>query len=340
MKKIALLLIGLFLVPTLVLTSCDKGDDPGDGTVVQPSFDLMKDYMIANSLDISKILKNSDNEKFVAPPPADAGDALDAFLAKYYIMDIRSQEVFNAGHIEGANLTPFSSILTEAPKAGSKPILVVCYSGQTACYATALLRMYGYKHTQALKWGMSGWNSETAAASWDKKKGVEPANGHSNWTSDPAPQNMVFSAPKITTSGSTGEAILKKRVEDAVAAGFGAATVSGTDVLNSPTSYFINNYFSEGDYAAFGHIDGAYRVQPLTLAGGEYVNLDPNAVVVNYCYTGQTSAVLAACLRVLGYDAKTLTYGMNGLYNTNPAWTVNQWGGDSNPKNLPLVVVQ
>ncbi|WP_170309953.1 rhodanese-like domain-containing protein [Seonamhaeicola maritimus] len=339
MKKIALLLIGLFLVPTLFLTSCDKGDEPGEGTVVQPSFDLMKDYMVTNGLDISKILKNSDNEKFVAGPPADAGAALDAFLAKYYIIDIRDAGTFSAGHIAGAKNVPFANILTEAPNAGSKPILIVCFSGQTACYATALLRLYGYKHTQALKWGMSGWNPATAVGSWDKKIGADEAENHANWTSNPAPNNMVFSDPKITTSGSTGEAILKKRVEDAVAAGFGAAVVSGTDVLNSPGSYFINNYFSEGDYSAFGHIDGAYRILPLTLAGNEYKNLDPDATVVTYCYTGQTSAVMSACLRVLGYDAKSLTYGMNGLYNTNPAWdnTVNKWGGDSGPKNLPLV---
>ena len=46
---------------------------------------------------------------------------------------------------------------------------------------------------------------------------------------------------------------------------------------------------------------------------------------------------MTACLRVLGYDAYTLTFGMNGMFNTNPAWSTNQWGGDSNPKNLPLV---
>lgn len=336
MKKLALLLIGLIIAPTLFLTSCDKGDEPGENVVVKPSFELMKDYMVANGMDINKIIKNSDDEKFVVGPPATAAD-VPAFVDKYYIMDIRSQEVFNAGHIQGANLTAFSDILTEAPNAGSKPILVVCYSGQTACYATALLRLYGYKHTRALKWGMSGWNPTTAAASWDKKIGAEEANGHANWTANPAPNNLMFSDPSVPTTGASGDVILKKRVEEAVVAGFGAAVVSGTDVLNNPNSYFINNYFSETDYTAFGHIDGAYRVLPLTLAGDEYLSLDPGKTVVTYCYTGQTSAVISACLRVLGYNAKSLTYGMNGMYNTNPAWSTNQWGGDSNPKNLPLV---
>ena len=335
MKKLALLLIGLLIAPTLFLTSCDKGDEPGEGVIVQPSFELMKDYMVANSMDIPNILTNSDGEKFVVGPPADAD--LSAFLSKYYIIDIRDLNTFNDGHIEGAKNVAFSNILTEAPNAGSKPILVVCFSGQTACYATALLRLYGYPKTRALKWGMSGWNPATAVNSWDKKIGVEEANGHANWTANTAPNNMIFDDPDISTSGASGDVILKKRVEDAVAAGFGAAVVSGTDVLNNPNSYFINNYFNANDYSAFGHINGAYRINPLTIAGGEFNNLNPDGTVVTYCYTGQTSAVMTAYLRVLGYDAKSMTYGMNGIYNTNPAWSTNQWGVTGNPKNLPLV---
>ncbi len=28
---------------------------------------------------------------------------------------------------------------------------------------------------------------------------------------------------------------------------------------------------------------------------------------------------------------------MNALWNQNATWTTNQWGGDSNPKDLPVV---
>ena len=337
MKKINLLLIGLLLIPSLLLTSCDRGDDPVNGPVAEPAFTLMTDYMKANSLDIDKVIKNSDGEKFVTGAPADDGAALDAFLAKYYIIDIRSAADYGAGHIEGAKNVAFGDILNEAPNAGAKPILIACYSGQTACYATALLRMYGYKHTQALKWGMSGWNQATAGP-WNGKIGADSADGHTNWSYSAAPANVLFDDPTIATFSVVGEDILKERVEQVVAAGFGVATVSGSDVLASPGDYFVNNYFSEADYAAFGHIANAYRILPLTLTGNEYKNLNSNAnaKVVTYCYTGQTSAVMTACLRVLGYDAYTLTYGMNGMFNTNDAWTTNQWGGDSNPKNLPL----
>lgn len=334
MKKLNLLLLSLLLIPALLLTSCDRGDDIVDKTT--PAFLLMKDYMTANSLDINKVIKNSDDEKFVVGAPLAAD--LDAFLAKYYIIDIRSSADFTSkGHITGAKNIAFTDILNEAPNAGSKPILVVCYTGQTACYATALLRMYGYKHTQALKWGMSGWNTNTAGA-WNGKIGANAADGHANWSYGTAPANVVYNDPTIASFSTDGSQILKERVQQVVAAGFSSVTVSGTDVLDSPNNYFINNYFSETDYSGFGHIDGAYRIFPLTLTNNEYLNLNPdsNAKVVTYCYTGQTSAVITACLRVLGYNAYTLTFGMNGFYNTNAAWTTNQWGVDSNPKDLPL----
>jgi rhodanese-related sulfurtransferase len=332
MKKISLLLIGLFLIPTLFLTSCDKGDD----TLVDatPAFTLMKDYAINNNLDINKIITNSDGEKFVAGPPATAAD-VPAYIAKYTILDIRGAADFAKGHIQGAKNITFSNILTEAATA-SKPILMVCYTGQTACYATALLRMYGYSHTQALKWGMSGWNAATAGP-WNGKIGSNEADGHANWTYGGAPQNNVFSDPVISTLATNGETIFKNQIEKVIAAGF--KTASGSDVLNNPNNYFINNYYSQADYSGFGHIEGAYRILPLTLADNSYKGLDPapGAKVVTYCYTGQTSAVVTACLNVLGYDAYSMTFGMNGIFNTNSAFKSNQWGVDSKPKDLPLV---
>lgn len=333
MKKLSLILIGLLLIPTLFLTSCDEGEEPVIDTT--PTFTILKDYMINNGYDIDKIIKNSDGEKFVTAAPATEGD-LPAFLSKYYIIDIRTADAFAAGHIEGAKNVPFKNILTEGAAAGSKPVLVVCYTGQTACYATALMRLYGFKHTQALKWGMSGWNPATAG-SWNNNTG-DIAVGNQNWSYSGALPNDINNDPTISALSSDGASILKSRVELAVQDGF--KTAKGSDVLANPTGYFINNYFSETDFGAFGHITNAYRILPLTLADNSYKGLNPSAgaKIATYCYTGQTSAVVTACLRVLGYDAYSLTFGMNGMYHSNSAWKSNQWGvGSSNPKNYPLV---
>ena len=229
-------------------------------------------------------------------------------------MVIRSCGDFSGVHIEGAVDVAFGDILTEAAKAGSKPILVVCYTGQTACFATSLLRLYGYPLTQALKWGMSGWSS--SKDSWTGKIG-NAADGHANWTTAAAPANQAYAYPVVISDMESGSDILMERVEAVVAEGFGAATVAGTGVLDNPGNYFINNYFSETDYTGFGHIDGAKRISPLKLGDGSISYLDPEKTVVTYCYTGQTSAVITAYLRVLGYDAISMLFGMNGFYNSN-----------------------
>jgi rhodanese-related sulfurtransferase len=331
MKKLSLLIFGLLLVPTLLLTSCDEGEVPEIN--ITPTFTTLKDYMINNKLDINDILMSPDGVNFVQGAPDDAG--LAAFLAKYYIIDIRTSDAFTAGHIQGAKNVAFANILAEGAAAGSKPVLVVCYTGQTACYATALLRLYGYPNTQALKWGMSGWNPLTAT-SWNNAIGDVGVGSKWSYTSEPAP--LVFPDPVIASLSQDGATILKSRVELAVQEGF--KTAKNTDVIANPNNYFINNYFSGTDYLGFGHITDAYRVLPLTLADNSYKGIDPaaNAKVVTYCYTGQTSAIITACLKVLGYDAYSLTFGMNGLYHSNTAWKSNQWGvGSSVPKNLPLV---
>ena len=327
MKKLSIYLIVLFLVPTFIFTGCK------DDEVVEPAIITLTKYMTANSLDLPNIIgSKTDGTFFATAAPATDGEVA-AWAASFYIMDIRSTEVFDGGHIVGAHNVLLSNILTEASSA-DKPILVVCYTGQTACYATSLLRLYGYPTAKALKWGMCGWN-ETFAAKWNAQIGSSHADGSTNWSDGSAPTPVIYDLPVLTESGTDGATILNSRVDAVVAAGF--SPLSATDVLTTPTNYFINNYFSDAHYTGFGHIDGAHRISPLSIADDYIKNLDPNAKVVTYCYTGQTSAVITAYLNVLGYDAYSMTFGMNGIYNDNDAWSTNQWGADSNPKDLNTV---
>jgi rhodanese-related sulfurtransferase len=331
--KYALFFIAIF---ALIATGCkkDEEEEEEEETTTTTAFDLLSDYLAAESMDLGDIIKyhGTDGDvKFVVAPPADSA-SVQAFVDKYYIIDVRSADVYATGHIEGAVNTAYGDVLTEAANAGSKPICVVCYTGQSACFATALLRLSGYPDAQALKWGMTGWSSDFD--SWTGNIG-DIADGDANWTYDAAPANVKYDDPSISSSATDGASILTERVSTVLADGFKG--VSAADVLASPENYFINNYFSETDYLGFGHIDGAYRVNPLLLADETVYNLDPDKMVVTYCYTGQTSAVITAYLRVLGYDAYSLKFGMNGLFNSNSAWASNQWGVDSNSKDLPYV---
>lgn len=314
MKKYLIYTILIAFIFTISFTSCKETETPSD----QGNYEVLTTYLKANNLDINTITNG-----FVMGAPADGN------VSGKWVMDIRSAADFANGHIDGANNVAFKDILTAAATA-NKPILVVCYTGQTACYATSLLRLYGYSDAQALKWGMSGWNAQ-----FDKwTPNCKDLTTEANWTTD-ATAAGTFDAPDWTSSTTDGATLLQERVETVVAAGF--KTASNTDVLANPGNYYINNFFSEAHYTGFGHIKGAVRVNPLLIDNCK--NLDPKAKVVTYCYTGQTSAVITAYLKVLGFDAYSLTFGINGMTTSNPFWTSgnvsNHWGFDSKSKDLP-----
>jgi len=325
MKKFVLYTLLLALIASFSFTSC-KYDDECDcsGSEVL-AYETLTSYLKSIEMDLDHVMTSSEGAKFVMAAPAD-GD-----LSAKWIMDIRSAADFATAHIEGANNVPFANILTAAATA-DKPILVVCYTGQTACYATSLLRLAGYTETQALKWGMSGWNSQ-----FDKwTANCKDLTTATNWTVSEASAGD-FDAPDWTSSSTSGADILAERVAAVVAAGF--KTASNSDVLASPGNYYINNYLSAEHYTGFGHVNGAVRISPLLIDNCS--NLNPGQKIVTYCYTGQTSAVITAYLNVLGFEAYSLTFGINGMSHTNSFWTTgsvtNHWGYDSNPKSLPTV---
>jgi len=88
-------------------------------------------------------------------------------------------------------------------------------------------------------------------------------------------------------------------------------------VLDNPYNYCINVYLTAADVVNYGNISGAYRINPLSLSSGEYLGLDPNKTIVSYCYTGQTTSMITAYLTILGYDAKIIKFGLNGMIYSN-----------------------
>jgi rhodanese-related sulfurtransferase len=321
MKTLFLFSFLFAFVATFTFTGCKKDDPPA---VEVNEYALLSDQIKISSLDLDKMLSS-----LVLFPAAEID------VATKYIIDLRSATDYAAGHIANAVNVEFKNILTEASKTAAKPILVVCYTGQTSTYAVTLLRLYGYPDASALKWGMSGWN-----ATFDKwTANCKDLKTDANWNVDIV-TNITFESPKLVTGLTTGSEILKKRVELVVAAGF--KSITPADVLANPSNYFINSYISAAHYAGFGHIKGSYRINPLLITDGTINHLDPSKKIVSICYTGQTSGCITAWLNVLGYDAYSLLWGLNGLSYTNSFWTTptvitNHWGFDSKSKTFTTV---
>ena len=301
MRKLRSLLFLLALVPLVVLTACKDEDDP---LPVSNDFNTLKTYLVSSGLDLPDVL-----DGWITSAPADVAE-VDAWADSYYIIDIREAADYNNGHIKGAVNSTLGNILTQAGNAGVKPILVVCYTGQSAGHAVVALRLSGYPDAKVLKWGMSGWHNATAGP-WKNNIGSS-AVGSGKWIKpmDIAP-NQTFEYPSLNAISSDGPGILAERVQALLSNGFKG--VENADVLANPGNYFVNNYWAESDTDHYGHIEGAFRVNPLSFAAGTFKNINPDKPAVTYCWTGQTSSMVTAYLTVLGYEARSLKFGCNAM---------------------------
>ena len=231
-----------------------------------------------------------------------------------FIIDYRSATDFASGHIKGAVNMPLSDLVDKVddgtiPK--DKVILNVCYSGQTASAATAVLNLLGYD-AQNLLFGMCA--VDTSISNTGQWLGQIAADEHANDLETQAhTTTTTHDFPTLNTGETEAEEIIKARFKEVIAPGW--PKINADDVWDAPSNYFIVNYWPESEYLDPGHIPGAYQFTPKTsLKTDTKLNLLPtDKTVVIYCYTGQTSAQVATYLTILGYDAKSLLYGVNGF---------------------------
>lgn len=296
MRKYGIFFI-MLLVP--VFFSCkDDIETPVD------QYELLSDYLVEQSMDLPDLLSG-----WIVGAPDEAG--LTSFLNDNYVIDIRAEDAFNSGHIEGAVHSSLGTILDDAVNA-TKPIVVACYTGQSAGHAVMALRLMGYTDARVLKFGMSGWNSNFSGP-WVSNSGSNGnvGVGHNMWKNGSPASSTNFANQNFESSFDDPQFILEDRVNYMIQQGFKG--ISGTDVLSSPSAYFINNFWAEADANKYGIIDGAYRIFPLSLESGDFDKLDSDKTVVTYCWTGQTSSMVTAYLTVLGFEAKSLKFGANGM---------------------------
>ena len=304
MKNFKILLLSLLAV-SFFFTSCDDDDSSVNESQVLVEYLESAGGTVVNSFPI--MIKTSDvNTAVVAS-------------ADQFVIDIRSADDFAAGHIDGAVNVAAGNVLTyyEANNLDEyETVVIACYSGQTAGWVNGLLRTMGYTNTKDMKWGMCGWNA-TTSGSWTSNIGNTYA---ASLVTDITAKAEAGNFPKLETGEEDGEAILRARVEAVFAEGFGEAKVSAATVFGATDNYYIVNYWSDYDYA-WGHIPTAiqYATKASLTSDTFLKTLPTDKTIAVYCYTGQTSAHVAAYLRVLGYDAKSILFGVNGMsYDAMP----------------------
>ncbi len=313
----------VFLTLGLVMGCSDDDDNGGTQPTVKTDFELLTEYMAANNLDLPDLLSS-----WIVTAQA----VFDEGLENYFIIDIRSAEDFEDGHIEGAHNTTLADVVTyeAANNMQDLPVIVVCYTGQSAGHAVMALRLKGVSDARVLQWGMSGWNS--AFDRWTANTGNAALDYSGAWTSgDDPPALPSYDAPEIDTQLTDGAAILDYQVDHAILDGFNR--IGATDVLGDYDAYQVITFWAESDWDAYGHVTGAYQVAPGTLSIETLDALDPDATVVVYCWTGQTSSMVTAWLNALGYDAVSLTFGVNSMIYDD--LTGHKWDPAATPAELP-----
>ncbi len=304
MKKFLSYLFIVMFVPTLFLTSCkDKNDDP----VVNGTYTDLQTYMSANGMDLPDLLSS-----WVIDPTPVADNGIveaDGTIPTYYVFDLRSAEVFAKGHVKGAMNVALADVVTKANEVGKdKPILVFCYTGQTAGRAVMALRLSGFSDAKVAKFGFSAWTDNSEFDSWSGKIG-NIADGNPNWNTNASATLPTELYPTWTSTSTDGATILAERVQ--VMLTTPEWYVSGADVLAAPADYSIYNYWDATTFTTIGHFVGAYQYSPISFANVNALNPDNSNLI--YCYTGQTSSITTAWFNVLGYNVKSISFGVNGL---------------------------
>ena len=308
MKKINFLLLG-FLFSLFFVTSCSKDEET---PVTINESEVLATYLESTSSPAGKDFVNTDMPTIITATDVKTLNE----TGQVYIIDIRSATDFATGHIANAHNVAFADILTHIKGVDLTPytkVAIVCYTGQTAGYATSLLRLMGYNKAFSMKWGMCSWHADFAGK-WE----TAIANGNayaSQFTMTATDKGAPGSLPTLSTGKTTGQDILEARIAALLTEGFTPATVSNATLFGALSNYYIINYWPAAQYADPGHIPGAVQYTPKESIklSADLKTLPTNKTLAVYCYTGQTSAFLVAYLRLLGYDAKSILYGANAM---------------------------
>jgi rhodanese-related sulfurtransferase len=228
-----------------------------------------------------------------------------------YLIDVRPAPDFANGHIKGANNVDVKVLFTSAELAKlptDRQIVVNCYSGQTSAQVVAALQMLGYD-AYSLTYGIPSWGTNE--------------NVTYPFTADQSGNYPVVTDAATLEGGNAAPAPLGDTVSTAAAAYFSGGTknIKAADVFanlndgDADNDPVIIDFRSPEDYA-LGHIAGAANVGIKNMfTTAELAKLPADKQIVGYCYSGQTCSQAVAGLRMLGYDAYNMSYGL-------PSWAI------------------
>lgn len=233
---------------------------------------------------------------------------------QYLLIDIRDTENYEAGHIEGAYNVPRDEIIeffhTKINPAGFKKVAIIDDNGPLAVYVATLMRLAGYSNTYGLKFGMGSWN----------RKFVGEISKHlSNKYANRIDTNKVYRPQAGSLPNQNSEnlvQLLDERLDFLLADTITNIFISPDELFSNLDDYFVLAYWSKEKYTQ-GHISGSFQYDTRSeLSPNIALNTLPtDKRIVVYCNTGHHAMAIVAYLKLLGYDAVSMMYGVNSFMN-------------------------
>jgi len=328
------IILSLFLA--LLLTSCQQSYEPGKDIEVLPEQKI-------NVPEIEALLRFIDNsgDYINTPGVPNLVSAEDVYYNsnKYYIIDIRDNDSYQNGHINGAvNVQPYELMKYLDEKVAASvydKLVIVCSNGQSSAYVTSVLRLIGYSNAFSMSYGMSSWNK--SIDKWSSKlssKYISRLERKNN------PVEGTHEYPPINTGETCGAEISEARGFTLLNTPFKKLKISADRIFNELDDFYVIAYMPKDMYEV-GHIPGAYNYIPKQDIKKEtLLNTIPadNQKILVYDYTGQTAGFLVAYLRLLGYNAFTLPMGMNSfMYNTLSIRNAHAFKSSDLVNDFPLI---
>ncbi len=238
----------------------------------------------------------------------DVYEQLEANPNALFVLDIRSMEDYEAGHIDGAVNSPWgevAEIMDRLPR--NKPVAVVCYTGQTAGQTVGVLRTAGFDNVYSIASGMNlGWKVAEL----------------------PMEDTEVISAKDLEAASSPrneGEEILWDAVRDY----FDFIKEGNNNIITpedlheqlqeNPNSFYILDIRRAGgqehDYDTY-HIENSVNIS-WGEVGQKLDELPTNRPIAVGCYSGQTAGQTVGVLRMAGFNAVSIRFGVR------EGWVIN-----------------
>ncbi len=309
MRWLVLLLIAGMLI--FSMAGCGSQQATESPQVETPQEEVVPEEPV---LDPQEVLMTAAKDYFThvaagnnnMTPAADIKDLLDGNPDSALVIDVRSAEDFEKGHIPGSvhvDVGKVGEIMDRIPT--NKPVFLACYSGQNAGYTMAYLRMAGFENVKSMLYGINlGWLK-------------------AEFPLDETGMVSAFDLPQVSSPSTPEEEIIWARAKE-YSAEIAAGQI-GFIGVGDPQKAFYEELQANPMSAVVYDIRGAkgeehdfdtYHIEHSKhIAWGQFGSvleeLPTNVPVVIGCYSGQTAAQTLGVLRMLGFDnARSLVYGV------------------------------